>query len=408
MTETSQQAPAKPLLDGIRIIDLGNNIAGPCVATILGGMGAEVIKVERPESGDVSRLGPPFAGKSGVSGRKSDDANEDQVSVGFMKRNRGKSSVTLDLRNEHDRQRFIALVASADVMVENGLPGALKKLGVGYETLKARNPDLILCSVTGFGQTGPCATWAAYDAIVQAHSGTMVDVTSSDAASGVMMADMAGCMYAAISVLGALVSRLRGGSGAWLDVSMLEATIAFGWESNRDIVQRQRDRGETVRRVAPWNVYPAADGRVMICAYTDRQFQTLKQHIGMTDDRFEDRLERIRLVVELDAAIGAWTSQQPKWDIAHTLQKLGIPASPVLNALEVINSPQVVERGVFKPVLHPRLGDIDVVVSEFPLRVNGQHMIYERATPALGEHNDKLDLFIANRPGRNGPTGALS
>src|SRR5581483_10252338 len=128
------------MLEGVRVIDFGNNIAGPVVATILGGMGAEVIKVERPDGGDNSRYGPPFAGRSGIAGSFSADPDEDHVSVGFLKRNRGKSSVTLDLKDEADRQKFIDLVATADVMVENGLPGNLAKLGAGYEVLKARNP----------------------------------------------------------------------------------------------------------------------------------------------------------------------------------------------------------------------------------------------------------------------------
>jgi crotonobetainyl-CoA:carnitine CoA-transferase CaiB-like acyl-CoA transferase len=393
---TPEQSHDRRFLAGVRVIDFGNNIAGPCVTTILGGLGAEVIKIERPPLGDASRIAPPFTGRSGVTYQRAAAQEEDQVALGFIKRNRGKYSVTMDLNEEDDRQRFIDLVATADVMVENGLPGALAKLGVGYDNLKARNPGLILCSITGFGQTGPCRGWAAYDAIVQSHTGLFVDVANPDAASGVAVADMAGALYGVISILAALVSRSNGGAGAWLDVSMLEATLAFTWESNRDVVQRQKMAGQPVRRVAPWNRYPAADGEVMICAYTDRQWKSLRDHLGIPGEHFDDRLARLDHVDALDALIGEWTCSRSKWDIAFKLQELGVPASPILEPLEVTQSPQVIAREALKPAHHPRFGDIAVATPEFPLHVAEEgHVTYNPATPDLGEHNDLLPAFLA-------------
>jgi CoA:oxalate CoA-transferase len=179
---------------------------------------------------------------------------------------------------------------------------------------------------------------------------------------------------------------------------MLEATLAFAWESNRDVVQRQRDAGHKVRRIAPWNSYPARDGRVMICAYTDRQWDALKDLIGLDDERFDDRLERIRLVEELDARVAEWTISRPKWEVAHLLQELGVPSSPVLQPLEVIESPQVRARGALRPVVHPRLGEVAAAAPEFPLWVDERHhVLYDRQAPELGQDNDALDELIARR-----------
>lgn len=370
------------MLADITVLDVGNNIAGPCVATILAGLGANVVKIERPDGGDDSRIAPPFVGRSGVKFGAADPADSD-ISLAFLKRNRGKRSVTLDLRSPGDQERFHELARTADVLVENFRPGTLGRLGLEPAALMAANPRLIVCSVTGFGQTGPMAGWAAYDTVVRALSGDV----GTGRAGGVALADWSAALFGAIGVLGALHHRDEHAEGVHIDVSMLEAWMALAWESNLDVV------APSTRRVAPWNTYPCADGNVFICAYTERQWSNLERAIGLADERFATRFGRIEFEEELDGKIRDWTGPRHRWDIATALQEAGVPSAPVLTPAEVKESPQVVSRGVLDPVGHP--DDVvptpDVHCAQFPIWISGRgHLRYPRSAPALGEANDEL------------------
>jgi CoA:oxalate CoA-transferase len=389
------------VLEGIKVLDIGNNIAGPCVATILAGLQADVLKIERPVVGDDSRAAPPYLGRFGVTDRRSNDPSADEIAVAFLKRNRGKQSKALDLRDEHDALEFWKLIDDADVLVENFRPGTLARLGFGFEQLQRRNPRLIVCSVTGFGQSGPLANWSAYDTVVRALTGLMGGKKLSAESNGpIALSDWTGALYGAISVLGALHQRNQTGEGTLLDISMLEASLSLAWESNLDLIERAENApggpGFT-RRVAPWNTYEAKDGLVFICAYTDRQWANLSERLEITDSRFAGREGRLDNWEALDGVIESWTRSRLRWDIARDLQEAGVPASPVLKPSEVARSPQVEARGALVPLKHPNPdigthdgGEADLLSAEFPVWAAGYgHMHYPTPAPELGSADTK-------------------
>lgn len=391
------------MLEGIRVVDLGNNIAGPCVSTILAGLGAEVVKVERPGSGDASRNAPPYVGASGVS--FAPDGNEDAVSIAFLKRNSGKRSVEVDLHTTAGKKVFRRILGWADVLVENFRPGVLAKLGFTEEVLQEVNPGLIVCSITGFGQTGPKRDWLAYNTMIVAMSSMLSNRGGAAApavlggvmgqSSGPALADWCGALYGAIGVLGALVERERPArqqgsrKGSRIDLAMFEALATLVWESNVDL-DSEAYPAAAGRRASPWNEYPVADGHVFICVYTDRHWELLRDVMGISseDPRFADRIARISHNDELDLVISEWTKVRKRDDIVSQLQGAGVAASPVLSAQELLDDEHVRSRSSFVPLNHPTLGEIDDVhAAAFPLWVNGERLQYKSGPPALGNAN---------------------
>ena len=378
-----------PPLNGIRVLDLTNVLAGPFCSYQLAQIGAEVIKIERPGTGDLARqLGADAS------------LNRQLMGASFLAQNAGKKSVTLDLKHEQGRELFLRLVATADVVLENFRPGVMDRLGLGAEALRARKPDLVYCAISGFGQTGPLRDNPAYDQIVQGLAGVMSvtgDETSAPLRVGYPVADVTGGITAAFAIAAALVRRERSGEGETIDVSMLEATLAsMAWVVSNWLIAgvTPKPLGNDNMTAAPSGTFRTADGLLNIAANEQIQFQALVREIGRPelaeDPRFagrEDRkANRAALTREIELALQSRSAAE--W--ASALSRAGIPAGEVLTVPEALAHPQVTERqfltrfddcpGVNRPVTVARAG----------FRMTGGGPGPHHPPPELGAHTAEI------------------
>lgn len=373
-------------LHGIRVLDLTNVLAGPFCCHQLAHLGAEVIKVEVPKTGDLARqLGAdPELNKIGMG-------------VSFLAQNAGKKSVTANLKSEGGKEVLRRLVASADVLVENYRPGVMDRLGVGYEALRDINPRLIYCAISGFGQTGDWSDRPAYDQIVQGASGVMAITGDTDSAPlrvGFPVADTVGGLTAAMAISAALNAPKR---GAYIDISMLESLIAtMGWAVSNYLVADQRPtaNGNENLTSAPSGTFRAKDGPLNIAANKDEQWVILAQHIGRADllarpeyaTRELRKRNRAALKAEIDAALAA----KPAADWAEDLNKLGVPAGEVFDLPAILDHPVIRGRdliatfdavaGVARPISVLRTG----------VKIDGAALSVTTPPPALGEDADAI------------------
>lgn len=373
-------------LHGIRVLDLTNVLAGPFCCHQLAHLGAEVIKVEAPKTGDLARqLGAdPELNKIGMG-------------VSFLAQNAGKKSVTANLKSEGGKEVLRRLVASADVLVENYRPGVMDRLGVGYEALRDINPRLIYCAISGFGQTGDWSDRPAYDQIVQGASGVMAITGDTDSAPlrvGFPVADTVGGLTAAMAISAALNAPKR---GAYIDISMLESLIAtMGWAVSNYLVADQRPtaNGNENLTSAPSGTFRAKDGPLNIAANKDEQWVILAQHIGRADllarpeyaTRELRKRNRAALKAEIDAALVA----KPAAEWAEDLNKLGVPAGEVFDLPAILDHPVIRGRdliatfdavaGVARPVSVLRTG----------VKIDGAALSVTTPPPALGEDADAI------------------
>jgi CoA:oxalate CoA-transferase len=332
-------------LNGIRIIDLSNVLSGPFCGYQLALMGAEVIKVEVPHTGDLARkLGADPA------------LNARKLGASFLAQNANKKSVCLNLKQPAARAAFLKMVATADVVIENFRPGVMDRLGLGWTELKAANSGIIYCAISGFGNSGPLRDNPAYDQIVQGLSGVMSVTGSPDTAplrAGFPVADTIGGLTAAMAISAALVRKARTGEGEMIDVSMLEATIvSLGWAVSNYLTadQSPRPMGNDNMTASPSGSFATGDGIINIAANESSQYEALCSLIGrkdlIDDPRFSDRERRKQNRVELREAIEASlvTADAATWEAR--LNQAGVPAGRVLSIPEVLTHPQVVERGL--------------------------------------------------------------
>ncbi len=330
-------------LNGIRIVDLSNVLSGPFCGYQLALMGAEVIKVEMPHTGDLARkLGADPA------------LNARKLGASFLAQNANKKSVCLNLKQPAARAAFLKMVATADVVIENFRPGVMDRLGLGWTELKAANPGIIYCAISGFGNSGPLRDNPAYDQIVQGLSGVMSVTGSPDTAplrAGFPVADTIGGLTAAMAISAALVRKARTGEGEMIDVSMLEATIvALGWAVSNYLSadQSPRPMGNDNMTASPSGSFATGDGIINIAANESSQYEALCRLIGrkelIDDPRFSDRERRKQNRVELREAIevSLTTADAATWEAR--LNQAGVPAGRVLSIPEVLTHPQVVER----------------------------------------------------------------
>lgn len=371
------------LLDGVRVLDLSRVMSGPFCTAMLADLGAEVIKIEMPGGGDDSRHFGPFV---------------DGESAYFMLLNRGKKSMTLDLKSDSGREILIAMVKSSDVVIENFRPGVAKRLGLEYETLKQHHPGLIYASISGFGQEGPLADRPAYDLIVQAMSGLMNVTGQRDGpptAVGESVIDVCTGMFAAWGISTALFDRERTGKGRNLDIAMMDSM--FSMMLTVLSMQLYTDRPPT--RVGsrhpvtyPVDVFEAKDGHIVMVVTSDRSFTALCQAIGQPalsdDDRFRTNADRNAHESELRAAIEAWTSSRSADAAVAALAEAGIPASPVLSVGDVVDSGHIAHREMISTVDHPTLGEVPMVHQ--PVRFSDTDRSFQRPSPLLGEHTQEL------------------
>jgi CoA:oxalate CoA-transferase len=380
--------PAFQPLRGIRVLDLTNVLAGPFCCHQLAHMGADVIKVEARQGGDLARqLGADV------------ELNRAHMGVSFLAQNAGKRSITLDLKSPAGKEVFRRLVRTAQVVVENFRPGVMDRLDLGFEMLKAENPTLIYCAISGFGQEGPLRDLPAYDQIIQGMSGVMSvtgDDTSAPLRVGYPVADTIGGMTAAFAVAAALADRQRT-QAVFLDVSMLEATMAtMGWAVSNYLVagREPKPMGNDNVTASPSGTFRTGDGLINIAANKQEQFEAVchvvRRPEWIADPRFADRHARLQhrgeLKALLDEALAAHTTD----DWWQRLNDAGVPAGPVYTVPQALAHPQVAGRGMVATFENaPGVGrDVRIVRTGF--KVNGQAPAVASPPPQLGEHTDAI------------------
>ncbi|MAT86972.1 MAG: CoA transferase [Aestuariivita sp.] len=383
------QAPLK----GFRILDLTNVLAGPFCCHQLVHMGADVIKVETPGTGDLARqLGADPA------------RNADLMGVSFLAQNPGKRSVTLNLKSTSGKRILKKLVQKADALVENFRPGVMERLNLGYDTLHRKNPLLVYCAISGFGQDGPLSKLPAYDQIVQGMSGVMSIIGDADTAPyrvGYPMADTIGGMTAAFAVAAALANKAED-RGTFIDISMLEAVIAtMGWVVSNHLIagQAPTPNGNDNFTASPSGTFKTADGVMNIAANKQEQFEALCDVIGnpalVQDSRFFDRknrlANRLSLTVELEAVF--CTGSTLDW--VQKLTARGVPAGPVWSVPEALAHPQIADRGLLQT---HRIGPENLQLVGIGAKLDGVAPNVDSPPPALGaDTNDILTELGYNK-----------
>ena len=372
-------------LKGIRILDLTNVLAGPFCCHQLAHMGADVIKVETPGTGDLARqLGADSA------------RNADLMGVSFLAQNPGKRSITLNLKSASGKRILKELVAKSNALVENFRPGVMARLNLDYETLARENPRLVYCAISGFGQDGPLAKLPAYDQIVQGMSGVMSITGDADTAPyrvGYPMADTIGGMTAAFAVAAALANR-DDNRGTFIDVSMLEAVIAtMGWVVSNHLIagQAPSPNGNDNFTASPSGTFKTADGVMNIAANKQEQFEVLCEIIGnpglAQDPRFADRKNRLDNRSALTAELEAAFATAPTHDWVEKLTAQGVPAGPVWSVPEALAHPQLADRGLLQT---HRIGPEDLQLVGIGAKLDGTAPGVSSPPPELGAHTNEI------------------
>jgi formyl-CoA transferase len=385
-------APPAPLA-GVRVLDLTNVLAGPFACHQLAHLGAEVIKVETVGRGDLARnLG------------SDPDLSARGMGISFLAQNAGKKSLTLNLKDPRGKDVLRRLAAQADVLVENFRPGVMDRLGLGYAALKADNPRLIYCAISGFGQDGPWADRPAYDQIVQGASGVMSitgDQGSAPLRVGYPLADTVGGLTAAMTICAALNARPR---GAFIDVSMLESVLAtMGWVVSNHLIGgvAPQPQGNENPTSAPSGTFRCADAPINIAANKDEQWQALARHLGRADllehPDFATREDRKRNRLRLRDALETVLTTRPARDWADELNALGVPAGAVMTVPDMLAHPQVAGRGFLARFDDAPGVDRPIDVVRIGAMIDGQRPSVDTPPPALGQDTDAIlgDLGFA-------------
>ena len=390
--------PRESPLSDITVLDLTVALAGPVATLLLGGLGARVIKIENPAGGDPSRENAPYFGLGGV---KLARERADDISVTAFNRLRNKLGVTLNLKHPRARDIFADLARKADLVIENYTPGTLDELGVGYEATRKVSPRIVYGSISGFGSDAGPSSPKALDTVIQALSGVMyVSGTENDppVRVGLTIADLTAALFGVIGVLSAVHQARRTGVGQHVDVSMLGALTSLiaaeAYEAMEKCGEPVRT-GPSVQRLAPFGIYPAKDGHLAICAYTDAFAHRLYDVMGRTDlamdQRFRTRDARVRNYRELDALIGEWTRSKTMTQAIAKLNSAGIPASEVRDPKAAVHDPRVVARNETVPMVHPKYGAADgIYAMGLPIRFSEATAGFDQPPPGLGEHNQRV------------------
>lgn len=376
-------------LEGIRILDLTNVLAGPFCAYQLAQLGAEVIKVEVPGTGDLARqLGAD------------PELNKRYMGASFLAQNAGKKSITINLKSDAGRQVFLNLVETADAVIENFRPGVTDRLGVGYGVLKQVKPDLVYCAISGFGADGPLRNNPAYDQIVQGMAGVMSVTGDKDSAPlrvGYPVADTMGGITAAFAVTAALLGRARTGKGDFIDVSMLESTlVAMGWVVSNWLIAgvKAQPIGNENMTAAPSGTFKTGDGLLNIAANRQSQFESLCTVIGRpelaTDPRFVDREDRKGRRYELKALIEEALASNSARHWAKALNDHNVPAGEVLDVPSILEHEQVQSRGLVRRFADAEGVDRPVDVVRAGFRLASGDPAPDSPPPVLGQDTDAI------------------
>ena len=378
-----------PPLKGIRILDLSRVLAGPFCSMILADLGAEVIKVEMPGSGDDTRAYPPHIGSQ---------------SSYFMSANRNKKSVTLDLKAKEGQEVLHRLAGKSDVILENFRPGVTARLAADYETLSKLNPRLIYCSISSFGQTGPYAEKPGYDLIIQGMGGLM-GITGEPGGApvriGVAITDLGAGMWATIAILAALQARARDGKGQYIDVSMMDGSVAWmtyvagNYFATGKVPPKM---GSAHPSIVPYQGFVTLDGKsLLLGGGNDRLFVALCEGLGMPalakDSKYMGNENRVKNRGELIPILEKRFGEKPRDEWIGILEGLGVPVAPVYSIDEIFADPQVQHRGLMMEVPHPELGKVKQIAPA--IRLSDTPCVVESPPPLLGEHTDEVLRLVA-------------
>ncbi|HVH19776.1 MAG TPA: CoA transferase [Myxococcota bacterium] len=373
------------VLDGVRILDLSRVVAGPFATAILADLGADVVKVEQPKTGDDYRYGPSKKGETSLS---------------FQNTNRGKRSITLDVRRDEGRELFLRLALHADAVVENFRAGWLAKQGLAPEVIQARNPRCVVASLSGFGQTGPAAGRASYDIVAQATGGLMAMTGFPDGPpvrGGGALADFVGGLYLGLGLVAALRERDQTGRARVLDLSNQDAVFAITDSAATifaDLGTRMERLGNQHPFTAPYDAFETRDGWVVVATASNKLFRRLCGAIGrpeMADDS-STRSHRGRAEhrAAVNAAVGSWARERSSDEVLAALGPTGadVPCARVASPDELLRDPQLLARGMIERHPHPTVGE--VVFHGNPLQFSGAEPRRRALAPRLGEHNAEV------------------
>ena len=371
-------------LEGVRVLDCSQILAGPFCSMLLADMGADVVKIEKPNGGDdTRRMGPPFI---------------DTESAAFLAMNRNKRSIVLNFKEQSGVQAMKTLVKDADIVIENYRTGTMDRLGLGYKDLNNINPGIIYCSISGFGRTGPYANRGGFDLVAQGMSGLMsiTGVPNSPPVKvGVPIADMNAGMFATYGILTAYINKLRTMKGQYLEISLLEAAIAYTvWESagyfaTGDIAE---PLGSSHRNSAPYQALKTKDGHINIGAPNQSNWERFANAIERTDlvarNEFKDNASRLvnRESLEVELELTLTTKSSGEW--LEVLEKCGVPAGPILNVSEVWNDPQIQARNMEVTLEHPTAGKIKNIGLAAKLYSTPGRIT--KPAPLLGQHTREV------------------
>jgi crotonobetainyl-CoA:carnitine CoA-transferase CaiB-like acyl-CoA transferase len=383
-------------LEGIRILDMSRILAGPWGTQTMADMGAEVIKVERPVMGDDSRLyGPPFL--------KSIAGEAIRQTPMYVCANRNKRSIAVDYTKPEGRDILAALADQSDVLIENYKVGTLQRYGLGYEHLKARNPRLVYCSLSGYGQTGPYADRGATDPIVQAMGGMMSmtghpegEPGGTPMKAGPSIIDIAAGLYAVVAIQGALYHRdLRGGSGQYIDLSLLDAGVTvMGQQAMHYFMAgvAPKRMGTEANGGAPGGGFRCADGDIMIAPNSQDLYERMCKALGApelaTDPRFLTNPKRVENRRALKELLHQITTKKTVQEVYDTLNAVGVPCTPINTIEQVFADPQVVHRNMTVEVPSPHTGTVKLMRN--PIRYSDTPLDTYTAPPQIGEHTDEV------------------
>ena len=382
----SKHQPATPLA-GITVLEVGVFMAAPYAAMQLADLGARVLKIENPLGGEPVRRAGPF-----VNGESSP----------FARLNRNKESVALDLKSQDGREVFLRLAKNADVIVENLRPGALRKLGLGYEDVRAVNPRIVYASASGWGQDGPLADLPGLDIMAQARGGLM-SITGAEggepAKVGVPVCDLVCGLYVALAVTAALHDRDRTGHGVAIDVSLLESAVSLAvWEAGRFFATGEvgRPLGSAHQNLAPYQAVRSADGYITVGAITPKTWEALCTALGLVsilnDERYDDGFKRHTHRRELIASIEAVTTSRTTAELVDSLDRAGVPCAPIANYADVFDNDHLQKRRFFWDAPHPTMGNVRQIGS--PMRISKSLGRRDHAGPPLGAHTRDVLLDL--------------
>lgn len=394
MVPTSIHEATGPL-KGVRVLDLSRILAGPWATQALADLGAEVIKIEKPGLGDDTRsMGPPFI-RNQTSGEEGDAAY-------YLSCNRGKKSVAIDISTKEGQRTVRELARGCDVLVENFKVNALAKYKLDYASLKRELPDLVYCSITGFGQTGPYSSRAGYDFLIQGMGGLMSVTGERDGRPGggpqkvgVALTDIMSGMYAALAIVSALRHRDQGGGGQHIDIGMLDVQVAVLANQAMNYLctgVAPPRMGNGHPNIAPYQTFPTSDGHVIIAVGNDTQFRKMAAAIGCSeladDPRFSRGALRVENVDALIPLIEAVTRTRTVDDWVQIMEAAGVPCGPINTIDRVFDDTQVKSRGISLILPHRTAGTVPSVAC--PIRFSSTPLTYHRGPPTLGEHTDEV------------------